>query len=97
MASGWNIKFRKGGKSLCTIYPHSGCFSLMIVIGPRQKTLLEERFSLLSEGTQELYRETREGNGQRWLMIDIEDEDERWSDALTLLEIRADSLAQHSV
>ena len=51
MGPGWNIKFKKSGKGLRTLYP-------------------------------------REGNGQRWLMIDLEDKDTLYNDIFRLIEIR---------
>lgn len=33
MQKGWNIKYRKGGKSLCTLYPMQGYFIVLAVIG----------------------------------------------------------------
>ena len=57
---GWNVKFRKSGKSLCTIYPKEG----------------------------EIYKKTKLGNGQKWLMIDLEDQGEVYEDIFRLIEIR---------
>ena len=37
---------------------------------------------------QDIYARNREGNGQRWLMIDLEDKDDRYRDVLRLIEIR---------
>lgn len=37
---------------------------------------------------QEIYHQTKEGNGQRWLMIDLEDRDDLYEDILRLIEIR---------
>lgn len=36
----------------------------------------------------ELYEKTRWGNGQKWLMIDLEDQGEMLADVLRLIEIR---------
>ena len=36
----------------------------------------------------ELYEKTRWGNGQKWLMIDLEDQGEMFADVLQLIEIR---------
>ena len=60
----------------------------MIVIRAKEKELVE---AILPECTAELsdiYNQTREGNGQRWLMIDIEDKDALYRDVLRLIEIR---------
>ncbi len=36
---------------------------------------------------QEIYEQTKEGNGQRWLMVELE-EDELYEDVLRVIEIR---------
>lgn len=85
---GWNIKFKKAGKTLCTVYPHECFFTIMIVIGTKEKALVE---AILPECTMELsdiYNQTKEGNGQRWLMIDLEDQGSLYNDVLRLIQIR---------
>ena len=88
---GWNIKFKKAGKTLCTIYPREGYFTVMIVVGTKEKASVE---AILPECTAELnqiYNRTEEGNGQRWLMIDLEDQDGLFHDVLRLIRIRRNS------
>ena len=36
----------------------------------------------------EIYRETKEWNGQRWLMVNLEDRDSLYRDVFRLMEIR---------
>ena len=36
---GWNIKFKKAGKTLCTIYPRECYLTVMIVVGTKEKPL----------------------------------------------------------
>ena len=88
---GWNIKFKKAGKTLCTIYPREYYFTIMIVVGTKEKPLVE---AILPECTVELsdiYHQTQEGNGQRWLMIDLEDKESLYDDVLRLIKIRRNS------
>ena len=40
------------------------------------------------ENVRKLYEQTQEGNGQRWLMIDLEDQDALYQDALHLIKLR---------
>ena len=87
--SGWNVKFKKGSKTLCTVYPRENYFTVMIVIGKNEKERFEEELPSFCHEIQELYENTKEGNGQRWLMIDLEDRDERYFDVLKILAIRA--------
>lgn len=86
--AGWNIKFKKGGRALCTVYPRENYFTVMVVIGRKEKVALERELPTFCDEIQQIYRETKEGNGQRWLMIDLEDEDAKYSDVKRLLELR---------
>jgi len=70
---GWNVKFKKAGRSLCTIYPFEGFIWVLIVIGKKEKERFEEELPLMSQYLQELYLETPEGMGQKWLKIELED------------------------
>lgn len=86
---GWNIKFKKAGKNLCTIYPRECDFTVMVVIGAKEKASVE---AILPECTAELsdiFNQTKEGNGQRWLMIDLEDKENLYNDVLCLIQIRS--------
>ena len=88
MEKGWNVKFRKGGKTLCTIYPRESHFTVMVVVGNKEKESVEAILPDCSAALQTLYEQTAEGNGQRWLMIDIEDEDDLYRDLFRLIKIR---------
>lgn len=88
---GWNIKFRKAGKSLCAIYPKEGFFTVLVVVGKKEKEWVEEKLPDLSNQIQELYHKTKEGNGQRWLMIDLSTPGTVYRDVLTLIRIRRQS------
>ena len=87
---GWNIKFKKAGKTLCTIYPREHYFTVMVVVGRKEKDRVEEILPECAAEIQEIYRQTKEGNGQRWLMIDLEDEDRIFNDVFRLIQIRRD-------
>ncbi len=85
---GWNIKFKKAGKALCTVYPKENYITILIVVGTKEKASVE---AILPECTAELshiYNQTQEGNGQRWLMIDLEDKGDLYNDILRLIKIR---------
>lgn len=85
---GWNVKFKKSGKTLCTIYPQENYFTVLVVVGQKEKEAVE---ALLQECTLELrdiYSQTKTGNGQKWLMIDLEDNNEMYSAVFRLIDIR---------
>ena len=88
MARGWNIKFKKAGRALCTVYPREGYFTVLVVIGTKEKEAVEAMLPECEARLQEIYHETQEGNGQRWLMIDLEEEGRMYEEVLRLIEIR---------
>lgn len=88
MEPGWNVKFKKSGRSLCTIYPRESFFTVMVVIGRREKGAVEAILPDCAPRLREIYAQTRELNGQRWLMIDLEDRDQAYRDVLRLIELR---------
>ena len=90
-ARGWNVKFRKAGKSLCVVYPKNKYFTVLVVVSNKEKEPVENMLPYLSGELQELYRNTKEGNGQRWLMIDLYSDDEVYQDVLQLIRIRRES------
>ncbi len=90
-ARGWNIKLRKAGKSLCVIYPKEHYFTVLVVIGKKEKEKVAGILPQLSDEMQKIYHETKEGNGQRWLMIDLHSNDCVYQDTLKLIRIRRES------
>lgn len=90
-ARGWNVKFRKSGKSLCVVYPKDKYFTVLVVVGNKEKERVEKMLPCLSKELQELYHNTKEGNGQRWLMIDLYSDGEVYKDVLQLIRIRRES------
>lgn len=87
-AYGWNVKFKKSGKTLCTVYPKENYFTVLVVVGAREKEAVESILPEMTSEIQEIYHTTEEGNGQRWLMIDLEDEGAVYKDVLRLIGIR---------
>ena len=85
---GWNAKFKKSSKSLCTVYPRENYFSILIVIGKNEKEIFENMLLSFSSAIQKIYKETPEGNGQKWLIIDLEDNDKKYEDIKKIIEIR---------
>ena len=87
-ARGWNVKFRKAGKSLCVVYPKKKYFTVLVVVGSKEKAQVEKMLPIFTEKVGEVYRTTKEGNGQRWLMIDVDSADDVFQDVLKLIRIR---------
>lgn len=68
---GWNVKYKKSGKSLCTLYPTSDHFITLVVIKSEMIPLIElstqfEPYIL------DLVKATTPFNGTLWLMIKVD-------------------------
>ncbi len=87
-APGWNVKYKKGGRSLCTLYPAGGYFTCLVAIGGEAAVEAELALNTYSDYTRALYQHAMPFNGSRWLMIDVRDE-HILADALSLIAIRA--------
>ncbi len=72
---GWNVKYQKGGKSLCTLYPMPGHFIALVVIGAKEAPEAGLLAPALSGYTRKLYEDTPFSCGGKWLMISVRDED----------------------
>lgn len=87
MQRGWNLKYQKSGKSLCTLYPMENYFIALVVIGNKEMDEAEMLISLCSKYTQELYQKTAFSAGGRWLMMNVTDQS-ILDDVIRLIQIR---------
>lgn len=87
MQPGWNLKYRKRGRALCTVYPMEGYVISLVVIGEREVLPFESMLSSCSEYLRTLYAETKQDDGTCWLMIELKTE-ETYKDIERLLTLR---------
>ena len=72
-APGWNVKYKKGGRSLCTLYPDEGAFTVLVTVGAKEAPQAELLLPAFSAYLRELFSRTQPFNGARWLMIRVSD------------------------
>lgn len=86
---GWNLKYKKSGKSLCTLYPMPNHFIALVVVGRKEEN--EVAFAMeagvFSAYVTELYQKTAFSAMGRWLMIEVKDR-QVLEDVRNLIEIR---------
>lgn len=70
-ARGWNVKYKKGSRSICTLYPNEKYFTILVTIGSKEAMETEIRLLSFDSKIQDLYHSTKPFNGARWLMIDV--------------------------
>ena len=90
MQKGWNLKYKKGGRSLCTLYPEEGSFLCLVSIGRKEADRAEFILPSCSDIIRQLYDEAKPFNGSRWLMIPITDV-KLLEDVKKLIAVRAQS------
>jgi len=84
---GWNVKYQKSGKSLCTIYPKQGYLQLLLTIGVRGTDEAEHLMPLCTEYVQSLWAQSG-SRGSKCLGIELRDESVL-CDVINLIEIRS--------
>ncbi len=85
---GWNVKFRKGSKSLATVYLRPGYVTAMISVSPKDEPAAEGVLLACSEYARSVYQNTASSKMGRWLMLDLTSP-EILEDIKALLALRA--------
>ncbi len=88
---GWNVKFTKAGRTLCRIYPRKSFFPMLLIVGKKEKERVEELLPSLSEEFRNIYHNTKEGMGQRWMIFEFSEHNDVYEDALKIIQIRRES------
>jgi hypothetical protein len=70
-APGWNLKYKKGGRALCTLYPTQGFFTCLVSIGRKEAMEAELLLPTCTDYLKSLYWGAKPFNGGRWLMIEV--------------------------
>lgn len=86
-APGWNVKYKKSSRALCTLYPAEGYFTAMVSIGSREATQAELLLAFCTDYIKQLYFNSRPFNGGRWLMVEVRSP-EILIDVKRLIELR---------
>jgi hypothetical protein len=89
-APGWNVKYKKGGRSLCTLYPQPGFYIALVVLGNREMPEAELMMPSCSAYTRELFQKTPFSCCGKWLMLYVQNP-EVLGDAKKLIGLRARS------
>ena len=86
-APGWNVKYKKSGRSLCVLYPNKGFFTCLVCIGTKEAPEAELLLSACTDDTRTMYWSAKPFNGARWLMLNVTS-DEILEDAKRLISTR---------
>lgn len=81
----YEYKFRRGGKTLCTLYMKKDIANILITLGKAERDKYDLTRNTFSDAMNELYDRTESFHDGKWLWIPI---DYEWSDIYHLLLIK---------
>lgn len=84
---GWQLQYRKGGRTLCNLYPERGSFTVLLVLGKHESEYALNRLNELSPGVRSVFESTPPLHDGRWLWIRPSNRDDLTS-VETLLTIK---------
>lgn len=69
---GWEVKYRKGGKTLVSLTPDEGGFTALVVLGKQETE--SARGLALGQHVRRVFEEARQLRDGRWLFVPVESE-----------------------
>ncbi len=70
---GWNVKYQKSGKAICTLYPETDCLIALVVVKEELAALLPGAQPPLHPAILHLVQTVKPFNHTLWLMISVTD------------------------
>ena len=83
----YEYKYRRGGKTLCSLYAKSNCFGFMIIFGKDERTKFEDIRDTLSKSVCKRYDEAKTYHDGKWVMFEPMDTAE-FDDYMKLLAVK---------
>lgn len=71
---GWAIRYRKSGRTLCSLLPERGAFSALVILGKKET---EKAFTMLDQfnaNIHKVFEETPQLHDGRWLWIRVQEQ-----------------------
>ncbi len=68
---GWCFRYRRGGKTLCAIFPEKGSFTVLVTLGRRELEKLGPNSSSLTDTTRDLIQNAHPYHDGKWLWIRV--------------------------
>ncbi len=68
---GWTVRYRRSGKTLCSLFPEKGSFTILLVFGKNEIQKFEELKSEFSQEIVQLYENTKKLHDGKWLWIRV--------------------------
>ena len=66
----YEYKYRRGGKTLCSLYARENCIGFMVILGKDERAKFEAARNDYSELVQKIYDETKTYHDGKWMMFE---------------------------
>ena len=73
---GWTVRYRKSGKTLCSLFPENGAFSTLIVLGKKEAEKALAMGDELGPDARAVLEGTEQLHDGRWLWIRVRNTDD---------------------
>ncbi len=84
---GWCYRYRRKKKTLCTIYPETGAFTVLVTLGKNEVQEVESILGTLNQETQAVFKEARQYHDGKWIYRRVLNEDDL-KDVVALLQAK---------
>ena len=68
---GWTVRYRKSGKTLCSLFPEKGAFTALVVLGKKEAGKALAMLDEFSPGVRTLLGGAEQLHDGRWLWIRV--------------------------
>lgn len=68
---GWTIRYRRSGKTLCSLFPEKGAFTALVVLGKKEVERVLSSIDEYSDGVLGVIENTEHLHDGRWLWIRV--------------------------
>ena len=68
---GWTIRYRKGRKTLCSLFPEKGAFTVLVVLGKKEAEKVISNTDNYGAGLRKLIENTEQLHDGSWLWIRV--------------------------
>ncbi len=68
---GWTVRYRRSGKTLCSLFPEKGSFTILLVFGKNEIQKFEELKFEFSQEIVQLHENTKKLHDGKWLWIRV--------------------------
>jgi hypothetical protein len=68
---GWTVRYRRGGKTLCSLFPEKGAFTVLVVLGKKEASGIHNVISKFSDKVKSVIENTEHLHDGCWLWIRV--------------------------